>query len=61
MGPAKGILAEAFHARPADTEEMIQRGLEEEGLMHVVGLWPKSSKWENGKCKDGVLDLIHFL
>ena len=28
---AKGILAEVFHARPGEVEEMIQRRLEESG------------------------------
>jgi hypothetical protein len=39
---AKEILAEVFHARPADVDEMIQRRLEEKSS-HVEceeGLWP---------------------
>jgi len=39
---AKEILAEVFHARPADVEEMIQRRLEERSgpEEREVGLWP---------------------
>ena len=39
---AKEILAEIFHARPADVEEMIQRRLEERSWQeeHEEGLWP---------------------
>lgn len=31
MGPAKGILAEVFHALPGEVKEMIPRRLEEKG------------------------------
>jgi hypothetical protein len=39
---AKEILAEVFHARPADVEEMIQRRLEEKNSLVKCeqGLWP---------------------
>jgi hypothetical protein len=40
---AKEILAEVFHARPADVEEMIQRRLEERSWPEEVreeGRWP---------------------
>ena len=37
---AKEILAEIFHARPADVEEMIQRRLEERSWMEQEGRWP---------------------
>jgi hypothetical protein len=39
---AKEILAEVFHARPADVEEMIQRRLEEKNssVECKEGLWP---------------------
>jgi hypothetical protein len=39
---AKEILAEVFHARPADVEEMIQRRLEEKNrpVKCEEGLWP---------------------
>jgi len=39
---AKEILAEVFHARPADVEEMIQRRLEEKNspVECEEGLWP---------------------
>ncbi|MFZ2471378.1 MAG: hypothetical protein WAW52_05475 [Methanothrix sp.] len=39
---AKEILAEVFHARPADVEEMIQRRLEEKNSPAECGegLWP---------------------
>jgi hypothetical protein len=39
---AKEILAEVFHARPADVEEMIQRRLEEKNrpVKCDEGLWP---------------------
>ena len=39
---AKEILAEIFHARPADVEEMIQRRLEERDWQeeHEEGRWP---------------------
>ncbi len=37
---AKEILAEIFHARPADVEEMIQRRLEERDLDGQERLWP---------------------
>jgi len=40
---AKEILAEVFHARPADVEEMIQKRLEERNWdeeERVEGLWP---------------------
>jgi hypothetical protein len=39
---AKEILAEVFHARPADVEEMIQRRLEEKDrpVKCEEGLWP---------------------
>lgn len=39
---AKEILAEVFHARPADVEEMIQRRLEEKNnpMERKEGLWP---------------------
>jgi hypothetical protein len=39
---AKEILAEVFHARPADVEEMIQRRLEEKNgpIEREEGLWP---------------------
>jgi hypothetical protein len=39
---AKEILAEVFHARPADVEEMIQRRLEEKNspVESEERLWP---------------------
>jgi len=41
---AKDILAEVFHARPADVEEMIQKQLEErdwnEQEVREDGMWP---------------------
>jgi hypothetical protein len=40
---AKEILAEVFHARPADVEEMIQKRLEDRDWIeeeHEDGLWP---------------------
>jgi hypothetical protein len=39
---AKEILAEVFHARPADVEEMIQRRLEEKNspVESEEGRWP---------------------
>ncbi len=37
---AKEILAEIFHARPADVEEMIQRRLEERDFGEQEKLWP---------------------
>jgi hypothetical protein len=39
---AKEILAEVFHARPADVEEMIQKRLEEKNcpVKYEEGLWP---------------------
>ena len=38
---AKEILAEVFHARPGDVEEMIKRRLEEsEPEEREEGLWP---------------------
>jgi hypothetical protein len=38
---AKEILAEVFHARPGEVEEMIQRRLEESGPEErELGLWP---------------------
>ncbi len=39
---AKEILAEVFHARPADVEEMIQKRLEEKNrpVKGEEGLWP---------------------
>ena len=40
---AKEILAEVFHARPGEVEEMIQRRLEESGHEENVrgeGRWP---------------------
>jgi len=41
---AKEILAEVFHARPADVEEMIQRRLEEKNrpVKCEEGLWPST-------------------
>jgi hypothetical protein len=42
METAKEILAEIFHARPADVEEMIQRKLEERSWAEESeeGPWP---------------------
>jgi hypothetical protein len=38
---AKEILAEVFHARPGEVEEMIQRRLEESGpVEREEGRWP---------------------
>ncbi len=39
---AKEILAEIFHTRPAEVEEMIQRRIEERSwaTKHEDGLWP---------------------
>ena len=39
---AKEILAEVFHARPGEVEEMIKSRLEERGRPeeHEVGRWP---------------------
>jgi len=41
---AKEILAEVFHARPADVEEMIQRRLEEKNspVEYEDMLWPST-------------------
>ena len=45
---AKEILAEVFHARPEDVEEMIQQRLEERTLAYEPepldedGLWPET-------------------
>ena len=41
---AKEILAEVFHARPADVEEMIQRRLEERSLPEEENIWPVESE-----------------
>ena len=43
---AKGVLAEIFHARPSDVEEMIQRRLEEknwskESWQEEEEIWPR--------------------
>ena len=38
---AKEILAEIFHARPADVEEMIQRRLEERDWLEEKEIWPE--------------------
>ena len=37
---AKKILAEVFHARPSEVEEMIQIRLEKKSLMDETDLWP---------------------
>jgi hypothetical protein len=45
---AKEILAEIFHARPGEVDEMIQNRLEEKSLREEIswpdeeGLWPES-------------------
>jgi hypothetical protein len=41
---AKEILAEVFHARPADVEEMIQRRLEERSLPEETDIWQEESE-----------------
>ncbi len=38
---AKEILAEIFHARPADVEEMIQRRLEKRDWLEEKKIWPE--------------------
>ena len=38
---AKEILAEIFHTRPADVEEMIQSRLEERSLPKEKDIWPE--------------------
>jgi hypothetical protein len=38
---AKEILAEIFHARPADVEEMIQMRLEERSWLEEQEIWPE--------------------
>jgi hypothetical protein len=46
---AREILAEVFHARPVDVEEMIQRRLEEKNcpVECEEGLWPATfSLWD---------------
>jgi hypothetical protein len=43
---AKEILAEVFHARPADVEEMIQRRLEERNWQEEKEIW--SDQQEDG-------------
>ena len=40
---AKEILAEVFHARPADVEDMIQKRLEERDLPEETDVWPEKS------------------
>ena len=40
---AKEILAEVFHARPADVEEMIKIRLEERSLPDEENIWPEKS------------------
>jgi hypothetical protein len=37
---AKEILAEVFHARPGEVDEMIQRRLEEKSVTKESELWP---------------------
>ena len=37
---AKEILAEVFHARPSEVEEMIQIRLEKKSLTDETDLWP---------------------
>jgi ribose 1,5-bisphosphokinase PhnN len=37
---AKEILAEVFHARPSEVEEMIQIRLEKKSLTDETELWP---------------------
>ncbi len=45
---AKEILAEVFHARPGEVEEMIHRRLEESGPEgRKEGLWPREF-WVEG-------------
>jgi hypothetical protein len=45
---AKEILAEVFHARPGEVEEMIQRRLEESGPEErEEGRWPREF-WVEG-------------
>jgi hypothetical protein len=38
---AKEILAEIFHARPVDVEEMIQSRLEERDWLEEKEIWPE--------------------
>lgn len=38
---AKEILAEVFHTRPDDVEEMIQRRLEERSWIEKTEIWPE--------------------
>lgn len=40
---AKEILAEVFHARPGEVEEMIQRRLEERDGLEEEEIWPETS------------------
>jgi hypothetical protein len=37
---AKEILAEVFHARPSEVEEMIQIRIEKKSLTDETDLWP---------------------
>jgi len=41
---AKEILAEVFHARPGEVEEMIQIRLEERSLLDEENIWPEESE-----------------
>jgi hypothetical protein len=41
---AKEILAEVFHALPADVEDMIQMRLEERSLPNEENIWPEESE-----------------
>ena len=56
---AKEILAEIFHARPADVEEMIQKRLEERNwlkekkiLLRETGRDEESELWPATFCRD---------
>ena len=39
---AKEILAEVFHARPGEVDEMLQRRLEERSWIEENELWPST-------------------
>jgi hypothetical protein len=50
---AKEILAEVFHARPEDVEEMIQQRLEERSLAYEQGPFDEDGLWPEAFCLSG--------
>lgn len=50
---AKEILAEVFHARPEDVEEMIQQRLEERCLAYEQGPFEEDGRWPATFCLAG--------